>query len=544
MFFDRLKGTLTLTIAGTSFTVAAGNLKKFTIELTPWGFRGSAEWWFVAVASQSEDELFAKFVGKDLAAVELSLARAFSEVGEETEETASALVLKGLVSERSVVERSFHEISGKPVLHRRYQITFADRGAVLWGQHRPTVLYVDKTLKDLIEDNKPDGITITHSWSAATAKHPVLALGLGLEINDASFYDFLVWLLHKLNVGLYYDAAADKYVIADDKPSGTPSGTKESLRRAEVAAIEARFPPVRRDAVAVLNAYTDAATKKKDIQNADGVTGVRTDYLIRSAIAADLDTRATLETARAKQHEPEAHVELRLFPAKPFVPGMKLSLDGQWSSNVYQHGKTYRIVNARLAATAVEQEATANDRDATNRYELDYTLDLEIDSDPRLRHPPFVRPHWPFYVEGKVLSETGASDELTFQPYTDEGTSLDYYKVKIPLWEDQKVIVPYEPVSLSGHFFFPAYKDERVLIALYFDKARIRAFLDWRPGGRLPTDSQGNHLLVGKKDKNQTSIRHVYEDQKPVMTIERTLGEDKQTITISEGTIRWETRDH
>lgn len=540
MFFDMLEATLTLTIAGSATKITGGNLKKFDLEFTPWGYTGSAEWWIVCTASASEDTLFAQFAGKDVIAVELSLARELPEIASDADEQPTALVLKGLVTEKGVLERSVGDVANAPVLQRRYTIRFADRGAVLWSQHRPSALYVDKTLKDLIEDNKPEGVNIDHAWAASSATHPVLSLGLGVATNDATYYDFLFWLFDKLNVGFYYDIAGDKYQIADAKPTSTAV----ELRRAEVESLECVFPPVRRDAQAVLNAYSDAPTKKKDITNTDGVTGVRIDYLIRSAVAADLDTRVTLETARAKQHEPEARVQLAYFPAQPFVPGMILKLASGWSTNVLQNGKSYRIVSVRLAGKAERQDPIADNLDAGNRYELDHVLHLELDSDPVVRHRPFLRPVWPFYVEGKVLSETGAADELTFQPYQDQQTSLEYYKVKIPLWQDQKVIVPYEPITHPGHFFFPLYKDERVLVALYFDKARIRAFLDWRPMGRLPTDTQGNHLLVGKKDKNQTSISHVYEDQKPVMTIKRTLQEDVQTITISEGMIRWETRDH
>ena len=540
MFFDRLEATLELTIAGSATKIAAGNIKKLEIELTPWGYSGFAEWWVVSVASASEDTLFAKFVEKDIMSVQLSVARAFVEIGESVAEKPIPLVLKGLVVERRVVERAFAGVAGSPILHRRYTIRFGDRGAVLWAQHRPNALYVDKTLKDLIEANKPDGVNIEHAWAASSAIHPVLSLGLGEAKNDATYYDFLFWLFDKVNVGFSYDPATDKYKIADAKPTGTAV----ALRRAEVETLECVFPPLRRDSVTVLNAFSDAATKKKDLTNPVSATGVRTDYMIRSSIAADLDTRATLETARAQQHEPEARVELGRFPALPFVPGMIVELGPEWSPNLYQNGKKYRIVSARIAAEAERQQATADDLDATNRYKLDYALHLELDTDPVVRHPPFRRPVWPFYVEGKVLSEVGAETELTFQPYQDQKTSLEYYKVKIPLWEDQKVIVPYEPLADPGQFFFPLYKDERVLVGLYFDSARIRACLDWRPGGRLPTDSQGNHLLLGKKDKNQTSITHVYEDQKPVMTIKRTLEEDVQTLTISEGTIRWETRDH
>jgi len=182
--------------------------------------------------------------------------------------------------------------------------------------------------------------------------------------------------------------------------------------------------------------------------------------------------------------------------------------------------------------------------DTTNRYQIDYDLYLELDADPVVRHPPFLRPRFPFFVEGKVLSETGADDELTFQPYQDSNTSIDYYKVKIPLFANQKVIVQYEPLTLAGHFFFPLYKDERVLVALDFDHARIHAHLDWRPSARLPTDSQGNQLLIGKKDKNWTSISHTYADSKPTLTIQRVLDTDTQTITVTEGMIRLETKDH
>jgi hypothetical protein len=540
MFFDKLEATLELTIAGVTTKITAGNLKKFDIELTPWGYSGFAEFWIICVTQPTEDELFVKFVEKDIISVKLSLARAYAEIGEAAVEQPTPLVLKGLVVEKSVVERAFPGVAGNPILHRRYTIRFGDRGAVLWAQHRPCALYVDKTLKDLIEANKPEGVTIEHAWAASSPVHPVLSLGLGGAKNDATYYDYLFWLFDKLNVGFYYDPATDKYKIADLKPTSAAV----PIRSAEVETLECLFPPLHRNSVTVLNAYSDAATKKKDIANPKSATGVRIDYLIRSQVAADLDTRVTLETERAKQHEPEARVDLSRFPAAPFVPNMIVELGPEWSPNLYQHGKKYRIVSARIAGQAEDQTPAADNGNKTNRYQMDYVLPLELDTDPVLRHAPFRRPRWPFYVEGKVLSEVGAEAELTFQPYKDQNTSLDYYKVKIPLWEDQKVIVPFEPIADPGHFFFPLYKDERVLVALYFDKARVRACLDWRPKGRLPTDTQGNHLLLGKKDKNDTSISHVYVDQKPVMTIKRNLEEDVQTLTISEGTIRWETRDH
>lgn len=540
MFFDRLQATVTLTLGQSTATITAGNLKRFELVLSPWGFTGLAEWWIICVSSASEDTLFQSFTGDAPASVKLSLARAFSEITRQQEQQATALLLSGLVVERRVLERSFEAIEGQPVLHRRYTIRFADRGAALWSQHRPSVLYVGKTLQQLIDANLPEGVTVEHSWAASSTTYPVLALGLGAAEDGASYQDFLFWLCDKLNVGFSYDIAGDKYTIADDKPGAATV----SLRPAEVESLECVFPEVPRDAVAVLNAYSDAATARTDIANDQGITGVQTHYLIRSPISGDMDARVTLETARAKRHAPEARGELKIFPATPPVPGLLVKLDDTWSANLYQHGKTYRVVSVRLAGEAADPQATADNGETTNRYRLHYELHLELDSDPVVRLPAYRRPLWPFFVEGKVLSETGDESELTFQPYTDDATSLDSYKVKIPLWGDQQVIVPYEPLMQPGHFFFPLYRDERVLVALYFDKARIRAFLDWRPGARMPTDAQGDHLLLGKKDTSQTSISHAYTDQKPVLTIKRTQDEDVQTLTVSEGMIRWETRDH
>ncbi len=245
MFFDRLKATLTLTITGTSFTIPAGARKKFQLDVQPWGFSGSAEWWFVCVSAPTEDTLFTPFVAKDLVTMEISLARAFTEVTEAAEVTATAIDLKGIVIEKSVLERAFPSVQGAPVLQRRYTVRFSDRGAALWRQHHPSVLYVDKALKDLIEDNKPDGVTIAYSWSDVTTQVPILALGLGAATNDASYYDFIFWLCDKNNVGFYYDPVADKYTYATAKPTSSPA----KLEHDDVATIEACFPALRRDAV-------------------------------------------------------------------------------------------------------------------------------------------------------------------------------------------------------------------------------------------------------------------------------------------------------
>jgi hypothetical protein len=113
---------------------------------------------------------------------------------------------------------------------------------------------------------------------------------------------------------------------------------------------------------------------------------------------------------------------------------------------------------------------------------------------------------------------------------------VESYKVAIPLFANQQVVVDFQPTLASGHFYFPAYKDARVLIAIDLERAWLSRYLDWRPEARLPKETQGNHLLVGKTPRNGTSLRHVYEEDKPVLRLTRVpMTIDTQVIEIGEG---------
>lgn len=637
MFVDRLRAELTIEAGGASVAVPSRHVERFDACLFPWGFEVELTFWIVCESDPSEDELFEAFLGPGQVKASLELGRTFDEVGEEAE----ALSLVGLAVERSVVEQPADEVSGAPVLARRYALRFVDRARALWSQHRPTSLYVNASYVDLFTDNLPEGLALEHAWAASSTQRPVLSLGLGaawgrtpvgpsvpqrheafgpstprrqalfgrdLSGPAPSFFDFTFWLLDRECAGLFYDVAGDAYQIADSKPAAT---SPFSLETDEVEAIEVRPPSLRREQVVVLNASTEAAEARHPLANADALEGLRADTLARTPIASEFDARIKLETARARQRETGALVTLRRTPAAALAPNLAIKLGKGFSDKLFAYGKTYRIVTLRLRGApprstdgegerqgdsaetsqgaqasrsppasqdAYESQdsrasrsargsqdpqanrgaqagngARASDRiegrgggveaSLGRRYELDYELGLELASDPVFHAPPFAEPAWPFQVEGIVVSDAGADDEQTYQAYRDEATSLDYYKIAVPLFADKKVIAPYEPASLTGQFYFPLYKGERVLVALDFDRARVAGHLDWRPGARLPLDSQGNHLLFGKKGASQTSLRHTYADGKPSLTIERTSGTDLQTVVISEGTIRLETTE-
>ena len=152
-------------------------------------------------------------------------------------------------------------------------------------------------------------------------------------------------------------------------------------------------------------------------------------------------------------------------------------------------------------------------------------------------------PSFPILVEGKIVSEQGEENAETYQIYQDATTSQDQYKIKIPLWANQMVPVLFEPVFFSGHFYFPAFKNARVLVSLGLHSARIHRFLDWRAGARLPMDSQGNKLLMGQTASSQTAMSHSLVDTKPVFKVQRISDKDLEIITMSEGSLLLQTKE-
>ncbi len=60
---------------------------------------------------------------------------------------------------------------------------------------------------------------------------------------------------------------------------------------------------------------------------------------------------------------------------------------------------------------------------------------------------------------------------------TDDDTSLEYYKVYVPLW-DLNILTRYIPDFLPGHLYFPLFRDTRILVDLSLHKARVARVLD------------------------------------------------------------------
>jgi hypothetical protein len=358
-------------------------------------------------------------------------------------------------------------------------------------------------------------------------------------VGPASFYDFVAWWLAREGGVLIYDHAAGTYTLTGEKPEGEEAAT---LLRDEVASLTHVFDAVPRSAVRVVNVDADLGARHR-IEAAEAAPGVYRDLVVRAATQQSVDDRVALETARPRVPRRTVNVRFGRHPVAAIAPGrlLEISSRGGFSPDLLPAEEPWRVYALRLMA-----RSTASGPD--HRYqdpaaEFDYTLEAQLESqgDPTPRLPAFHAPRYPGYVEGRVLSgeeeneEGEQDDEITYEIVQDEETSLEHYRVRLPLFEDQEVHPPFVPEHGSGMFYVPAYKNARVLVALSLDRAQLASVLDWRPGARVPVEGQGQHVLLGKSAESNTSVLHTYEEEQPVFRILRTHAGDTALVRLEEG---------
>ncbi len=532
-FTDDLAITLSLTIAGQSYNIPAGDVKSLELSLHPYGFNGKIS--FVVTVEGTTDKLFTPITTKnDL--IELSLQVVSYLKPSKT--TSIPLVLSGLVTTRGFTEQTLTNVlpSQTLMLCRHYHLTFADPAQVLWKQHYPCDLLTDSSLKTLITAHASAKINLTYDWSVLETVYPVLSLSLGASSNQASFYDFLLWLVDSQNGVFSYDITTNQYSLTASK---SQTGTAKSLDAFEITKFGIDFPEVLRHQPNVLNAYSESP-KITAITNEQVAVPIRHDYIARYPIAADMQARVDLETARFKQCSHEVWVEYQKFQLQVTPPGQLVNFQGSsaWNTSLFNQANTYRVRKWQLHALWTKQ----GDVPGYSCYEIQQSMRLESSTELWVDLPSYTLPVYPFFVEGKIVSETGEDTDATYQFYTDENTSINYYQISIPLWDNKKVRAAYQPNFDGGQFYFPPYKNARVLVGLNFNSAVIAAFLDWGSGTALPMDSQGNQLVMGKSTTSHNIIKHTYVDSKPELQIQRTEKKDTELLQFSDGYIILQTQ--
>lgn len=542
MFAERMKTSLSLTIAGTTHEIPGGNIKHIELDLASHGFTARVELWLPEDqdhGGQRADALLEAFLGADLVEATLRVAPHPHDSGKASE--VEPIEVTGLVREKSLVEATYERSKDLPVFLRCYRIELADPAQVLWTQHFPCELYTEATMQSVLEAHAGEHITLGLDWDVLTTQRPMLFLGLE-EHRRASFYDFVLWYCDAQGGAWWYDYAAKSYQIAAAKPE---PGEAVKILGDDVASVEVTMSEVPRHQYVVLNSYTEA-TRNAPVAQAQAVTGVRRDVLLRTPIAQVVDDRIALEGKRVRVPAPEVAMRLAALPLAGLVPGTALSFPAgmRWSSKSALVDKTWRVWRLRLEARS--RDPLPEDHMDMDHASYDVVLDLSLEqtTDERVRLPGFRAPRYPVRVEGKIVSEQGEDTDLTYQDYQNADTSLDEYKVAVPLWESKQITVPFEPYHASGKIYIPAFKGQRVLLAMELEAAHIERFLTWRDDTPLSMDVQGEHIRFGKSATSHTAMQHAYEEEKPVFRLSRLNDKDTASIKISEGVLFIEVKEN
>jgi hypothetical protein len=527
-FLETLHIGVTLTAGTESAHADGGNVKEFSLSAKLFGFSGSIRIWVDVAAG---DDFFAPVCSSAPLALSLELGKALYKVSP----APAPLLLEALVTARHMREITSEDVTGNPILYREYTFEFQDAARALWSQHHPCAVYAKATLAEVLAENTPELLGLRAPWPALSTLRPMLCLGLGVE--PASFYDFVFWIAHAEGGHIWYDYAHHDLVIDANKPSvgarqDLAFGSIESSSRFRVT-----FAPPPRAAVKVLNSR-DGATPQLDVEQPDAASGVRHDFMLHSALNADAEALATALKGRFTTGRFDVHVDCDAFPEMYLAPGHLLALGGEFGSNFFVSDQSLRVIGLDIAAVATQQTPEYDIENTTTDYEVRFALDLEAADDSRWRGHDYRIPRYPLRVEGKVLSAIGNAGERPYSIYA-EADASNTYKVQLALW-NATIAIPVAPDFMPGHLYFPVYKDSRVFVSLELDSARIERFLDWGKDVPVPSASQGNHLLLGKSETSETSIKHWYVDNSPELVIGRVNSGDLATVTVKEGTLTLE----
>jgi hypothetical protein len=534
---DALAFTLELKVAGKQICIPGANIKTLKADISVFGFSALLEFW--VSEERGEDELLPLFVKADPVEVILTVAPHFKPGEDEVE----PLRLQGLVTEKKILrEQTIDNISLKddPVLYRHYRIDFSDPARVVWGQHFPCDLQVDCSVKDLIEKNNPADVSLDFDWPELDAVYAINTLPCRYGSAWGSFYDFILWFTTTYDGVFSYDFNACRYRLAGRKKDDQDV---VAMRQAEVAELCVCFPAPIRYNDRLLNVYSENPTRKETDRD-DTLDGTLRTVLVREPIASEFEGFFSLETERQRFREHVIQLEHGRFPQLTYRPGTLIKFDGDlWSDKLFTKDKEYRVLNLRVELQAENPQPDVDHNMPHAVYHLEMQSRLELKQEQTHSLPEFRDPRFPVQVEGQILSEQGTEGDETWQCYEHPQQQTDQYRVLIPVFEDRQILVPFEPLFAPGTFYFPANKGQRVLVELDFHSARIVRFLDWRSGARLPMDSQGDQLLLGKGAQSNTSISHVYVDNKPQLNMKRTSASDTEVIRLDEGIIILETKE-
>lgn len=348
MFEEPLTIKLSLTIAGTAINIPGSRVEALSLQLDTWGFRGRISFSLresTGVGGTYKDKLLKPWTTQDLIELSLELASDYQKLAAFKKPFTLKLAALGLDKE---LREDFTNYGGDALSYivRTYSLEFADPASVLWPQHFPCELYVDKDMKTLIDAQKNAQIKLDLKAAALKVKHAILTLPLGGHRNQASFYDFIHWYCDFEHIAFNYDYDKKTYILDDKRLR-----SKELLEPfpESVENLRIILPEAPRYAVQILNADSEQSSNKKDVENKLAVTGVRRDMLVRTGVAKRFNDRATLEGKRLVARKDELSLRFSNWPLGPIFPTTKVKFTKKgWAEKAHKIKDTWVIQQTRI----------------------------------------------------------------------------------------------------------------------------------------------------------------------------------------------------
>lgn len=518
---------------GNEAELKSGNIEKFRLTLDSYGYAC-----YLQLTTFDNDEVYDILTGPKVIKATLAFKPTDSMEG-----TEPFIEFKGIVTKKAFTRLPPNQ-NHLEQAHRMYEIHFSDHAKATWEQHYPTNIYVDESMKDVIEKHVNPEVTMNYKWDPIEVKHPVTSFCLQhkywlMPEEQTNFYSFLIWYLHQENGLLEYDFKEHSYTITGKKkePSGPPLELKERFISSPLC-VFAQTPRYNEKTLK----HSAGALDVEDKENEDSFQSVRREIFDPNHY------RVYPEQAHEKIHSTVAsdknEVEINLLQftsdiqLDKLTPGsfvcFKGDKDANWSQDPCFKDKNFRIRHLDFVANKI---GVTDERDVNYQgFNLFVKLKLEEEEAAYVEWPRFVPPTYPFYIQGKVFCDIGEKEQSTYKILESEKAPQGQYLIHVPLAGEKKVVTPFVP-SYSGQYYYPFIKDTNVMLSMQFHTAKIDRPIDWDALVRLPEGVQGNQIVLASNGKDKyTLMRHEYVDGKDSLyTVRQSSSEEQvQTIEIKE----------
>lgn len=522
-FFQDLNVKFVLEADGKKAELLANSIEKIKFDLHTYGYDA-----LVHFRTFDEDDISQLFALKKMIQATLTFT---------SSENTSLLELKGIVYKRSF------ESQGKQIQKKKsrlFKVRFTDPAKLSWNNHYPTKIFVEETMKNVIEAEKNPLITLKYDWEALNETHPIIAYSLPKH-KQASFYSFLMWHLEQAGGIFEYNYKEHSYAILGKK---SEEGKPVTVPEWETRFTECGHQEPERHHKRTIQ-HSPESVDQQDEQNPEGLQAVRSDAFddTKYPLYPEKLTKATLSILAPEKPIIQFNLArlLETFNLDQITPGALMTLQGDktiggnLSEEPEVKDQEFRLRDVSFDAT--KNAVSDGVKKPVQPFRVEIRLTAEAKDESFVSRPAFTIPVYPFFMDGKIFSEIGDKEQTTHNLVKNDKMPMGHYQVVVPLaGMDKKVPVPYTSDGINGQNYQPHTKNLDVLLAMHFQAAKLVEVIGLNDLAQAGADVQIHRRMLASngKDKYLKEERE-YKGQELTYRIEHsTSAEQKQLFEIPE----------